>query len=198
MDEAISDLVSMPVLVGLEAGMLEVGPHRSSWLIILELAGNLSKQETKESLLWKGKELDQLETSIHRKLDQLACPPSAPNINGQVTAIDNGLHMKKQTCRKKEEALAKTGWPEMSAEFTKQVKDWFMLRGLRTPGDQLEGGKEGIQNPKLEMVTEVADTANNIPILLKFLDSNEVLAAVKGHYPEDMFFKMVLDTPTMY
>ena len=79
----------------------------------------MSKQGTKELLLWKGKELDQLETSIHRKPDQFTCPPSAPDINGQATATDNRLYTKKQTCRKKEEALAETGQPEMSAEFAK-------------------------------------------------------------------------------
>ena len=73
-----------------------------------------------------------------------------------------------------------------------------MLRGLRSPGNRLEGGKEGIQNPKLQIVTEAADTTNNVPILLEFLDSDEALAVVKGHEHEDMFFKMVLDTPTTY
>ena len=106
---------------------------------------------------------------------------------------------------------AETGRPETSAEFARRVKGQFVLRG---PREQTEGGETTNKSSTTQTgsriapqsasasneVTETTDIPNedSASIPLTFLDNDKTLSKVKNRYNEDLFFKMITDSPKTY
>ena len=113
----------------------------------------------------------------------LARAPSIPDI----VHLKPSKILSKPACRKVV-APAESGHPETSAEFAKQMKDRFVLKGPCAPGEQPEGGNKGDSTPNSlskemnPIPTEAADVTpiHDVPIPLEFLDSDEILSQVKG------------------
>jgi hypothetical protein len=176
-DAGMTKLVSMPLLVGLEAG----GPNDAPWRSI-RVATKAPVHEDMPPVAsepqWRRKDKPLRPLPTHGCEDILtdADPPpgiggSGPSRNHPVGqqpnrtlvqvggSVDAGIGTKRRT--RKVVLPAETGRPETSAEFARWVKNQFVLKG---PRERTEGGRSPIGHLPLKQAASLHPRSMHQPV----------------------------------
>ena len=150
LDSSMTELVSMPLLVGVEAGSLSDTPRRSEHVAAKGPATGIATSVGRDKRKDKPSRPTPVAEPTHMPSQAVIANgqgvgPSGPRLEGQpsdrtLAQVSGTIIPEKVTRRRGPKVVspAETGRPETSAEFARRVKSRFVLRG---PRERTEGGR---------------------------------------------------------